>query len=89
MGFLPAVDLKYIICTQILQVTYENHQRQFSVVSISANRSRSERDEDLAHDLESLSIDSQSRVWTVGWDTVVSICGNDTHNDVPPSHKVL
>ncbi|KAG6872380.1 hypothetical protein C0995_010194, partial [Termitomyces sp. Mi166 len=80
------VDLKYITCTQILEVTYETRKRQFSVVSISASRSEPEHNEDLAHDLESLSIDSQSRLWTVGWDTVVSIYGNDTHN-VALSHK--
>ncbi|KAG5728058.1 ATPase family gene 2 protein [Termitomyces sp. T112] len=82
------VDLKYITCTQILEVTYENRKRQFSVVSISANRSKPEHNEDLSHDLESLSIDSQSRLWTVGWDTVVSIYGTHTHNVTPHKQEV-
>ncbi|KAG6889120.1 hypothetical protein C0992_006342, partial [Termitomyces sp. T32_za158] len=86
MGIPPAVDLKYLISTQILEVTYENRQRQFSVVSISSDRSKPEHDEDLSHDLESLSVDSRSKLWTVGWDTVVSIYGSDTHN-ATPSHK--
>ncbi|KAG6811242.1 hypothetical protein H0H92_008412 [Tricholoma furcatifolium] len=80
------VDLKYITCAQILEVTYETKKRRFSVISITSNRSESEHVPTLAHDLESLSIDSHSKLWTVGWDSTILISGTGTH-EVAPAHK--
>ncbi|KAF5374178.1 hypothetical protein D9615_008879 [Tricholomella constricta] len=81
------VDLNYITCTQILELTYEGRKRRFSVSSISTQQSERERHEDeLTHDLESLSIASQSKLWVVGWDSTVLLSGTEAH-ERPPAHK--
>ncbi|KAG6917166.1 hypothetical protein DXG01_003602 [Tephrocybe rancida] len=80
------VDLKYITCSQVLEVNYEDRKRQFSVISISTNRSEPVPEEDLAHDLNNLSIDSKSNLWAVSWDSTVSLYGTDTH-EASSSHK--
>ncbi|KAF8073388.1 P-loop containing nucleoside triphosphate hydrolase protein [Lyophyllum atratum] len=80
------VDLKYITSAQILEVPYEGQNRRFSVASISIQRSEPEGDE-LAHDLESLSIAPQSKLWAVGWDSLVLISGIETPEQEPPHKK--
>ncbi|KAG6856285.1 hypothetical protein H0H87_005895 [Tephrocybe sp. NHM501043] len=80
------VALKYITCAQVLEVNYETRTRRFAVISISTNRSEPEPVEGVAHDLKSLSINSQSKLWAVGWDSTISIYGSDAH-EVAPVHK--
>ncbi|GLB45448.1 putative AAA domain (dynein-related subfamily) [Lyophyllum shimeji] len=77
------VALKYITCAQIVEVPYEGRKRRFSVAAVSTQRPEPGTDE-LAHDLKSLSIAPQNKLWAVGWDTVVLISGVEAHE---PLHK--
>ncbi|KAI0775577.1 AAA family ATPase [Trametes elegans] len=65
------IDLGYLTPTQTLDVVYEGKTRRFTVSSVSTQR---ETDEgaDLAAGVEALSLaDSPSKLWTVGWETIV------------------
>jgi len=78
------VALKYITCAQIVEVLYEGRKRRFSVTAVSTQRPEPEgHTDELAHDLESLSIASQTKLWAVGWDSVVLISGIVTHQQKP------
>jgi AAA family ATPase len=84
------VDLKYLTHTQIVEVVYEGHTRQFSVVSVTAFRAaKNESDDDLAEVLQSLSIQSKPQVWTVGWDSYVRILESKIDKKSEVAHKVL
>ncbi|KAH8082458.1 AAA family ATPase [Cristinia sonorae] len=73
------VHLKYLTPTQTLDVTYEGVSRRFKLVSVSAQLNNdSDSAEELAYDLQKLDISRSSNLWTVGWDTVVTIL--DTEN---------
>ncbi|KZT22814.1 AAA-domain-containing protein [Neolentinus lepideus HHB14362 ss-1] len=68
------VDLKFLTPTQTVEVVYEGRRRTFTVLSVSAqSRCVSDDSTALAEDLQSLSIHSPTRLWTVGWDTTVII----------------
>lgn len=68
------VDLKYLTHTQIVEIVYEGHTRQFSVVSVSSVQvSRNQSADDLEERFGSLSVRSEPQVWTVGWDSCVRI----------------
>lgn len=76
------MDLKYITITQVLEILYEGRLRRFSVVSISQN-SQSQKGS-LTHKIEALSLESKPQLWTVNWDSKISI----VENDAPISKKV-
>ncbi|EPQ54885.1 AAA-domain-containing protein [Gloeophyllum trabeum ATCC 11539] len=69
------VDLKYLTPTQTVEVVYEGRRRQFTVSSVSSQSSRADNKgiADLTETLQSLSIDSPTQLWTVGWDTTVIV----------------
>ena len=80
------MDLKYITHTQIVEVIYEGHTRQFSVLSVSSvRRAADEGIDDLAKGLESLSIQSKPQVWAVDWDSSVRLLEKnvDHPSDMP------
>lgn len=71
------VDLKYLTPSQIVDVVYEGHSRRFAVEAVSASKNTSGDDlAVLASDLDQLSLESKPRLWTVGWDTFVTIVNN-------------
>ena len=66
--------MKYLTASQTLDVTYEGVSRRFKVVSVSTHAAVDGDETDLlAHDLQNLDISQSSKLWTVGWDTVVTI----------------
>jgi AAA family ATPase len=79
------VDLKYLTSTQTVEVAYEGFSRRFTVDSISPT---SAAGQDLVVSLEALSFNSSSQLWTVGWDTSVSILANETKREFV-DHKVI
>lgn len=87
------MNLKFVTNTQVIEVLYEGRTRQFAVTSIYPTKTDSRADH-LVDDLNTLSLDSESRreVWTVGWNTVLRI--TEAERDAPPgagqntTHKV-
>lgn len=68
------VHLKYLTSTQTLDVTYEGAIRRFKVVSVSTSVEKEEEStDDLAQELQKLDINPSTSLWTVGWDTLVTI----------------
>ncbi|KAJ7505432.1 AAA family ATPase [Mycena galericulata] len=65
------VDLKYVTSAQTIEVTYEQQVRRFAVIPPS-----SQRGENLESQLSDLSLATPCQVWTVGWDTTVTLVGN-------------
>ena len=81
------VNLKYVTPTQSLDVIYEGQCRRFAVASVSTfNETQPNQIEDLAADLSRLKLTNPRQLWTVGWDTMVSII--DEKKDLPPPEKV-
>lgn len=84
------MDLKYLTPTQVVEVTYEGQARRFAVSSISQRRLTGEESaNDLARQLGTLSVESRTQLWTVGWDTSVSIIENEVSGKSEPIHKVI
>ncbi|KAJ7758519.1 AAA family ATPase [Mycena maculata] len=65
------VDLKYITSAQIVEVTYEQEVRRFLVVPPSSQQA-----ENLETQFDALSLAAPRQIYTVGWDTSVSLVGN-------------
>lgn len=66
--------VKYVTPTQTLEVTYEGQRRRFSLCHVSTqNHAASGHIEDLAADLETLSLRTRAQLWIVGWDTEISL----------------
>ena len=70
------VDLKYLTRNQVIEVVYESESRRF--VFGSASTSSEDSVSGLADGLSQMSVEPRSAprmqsVWTVGWDTAVSI----------------
>lgn len=73
------VDINYITKSQIVQVTYEGRARRFAIESI--NGSVLDEDESLSlqlakttlADSPSTTAPSRPQLWTVTWDTTVSL----------------
>lgn len=83
------VNLKYIISTQIVEVPYEGEVRRFSIESVSAHHSApSGSVSTITRDLNSLAIQVKPSLWTVGWDTIISILEDVADNDVGLTQKV-
>ena len=75
------MDLKFLTNTQNVEVAFEGRSRRFEVVAISASDFSSD-DEQLAHSFQDMSLVSQNTLWTVTWDTFVSVV-NDTKVSKP------
>ena len=75
------MDLKFLANTQNVEVVFEGRPRRFEVVAISASDFTSD-DEQLAHSFQDMSLVSQSALWTVTWDTFVSVV-NDAKESKP------
>ena len=74
------MDLKYITATQTLEVVYEGQRRTFRLHSVSTHSDGLDAAvEALSQGLEDIKLNDASRVWTVGWDTIVNIV--DDHED--------
>ncbi|KAI0345536.1 AAA family ATPase [Trametopsis cervina] len=75
------VSLKYLTVTQAIEVTYEGQLRRFQVVAVSVheNGTTSTSGEDFVRSFQELSLQSRPSLWTVGWDTSVSITADATH----------
>ncbi|KAJ4485921.1 AAA family ATPase [Lentinula aciculospora] len=67
------VDVRYITSTQTLEVTYEGTPRRYSVEAVAAAKTPRTTIVDLSERFETLGVDSQPNIWTVSWDTVVTI----------------
>ncbi|EKM47994.1 uncharacterized protein PHACADRAFT_214999, partial [Phanerochaete carnosa HHB-10118-sp] len=68
------VDLKYITHSQLVEVVYEGRNRRFAVQSVSRAINNGQNDlNELATNLNELALDSKPKLWTVGWDTFVTI----------------
>ncbi|KAI0093429.1 AAA family ATPase [Irpex rosettiformis] len=66
------VDLKFLTGAQITEVVYEGHKRRFQVVAVSTTNVSSD-DDQLTQNFHEMSLSSQISLWTVTWDTFVSI----------------
>jgi AAA family ATPase len=83
------VDLKYITHTQIVEVVYEGHTRQFSVISISSAQPTSDGTiDDLTKGFQSFSVQFSPQIWTVGWDSSVRIVENEDDSELGTIYKV-
>ncbi|KAG1810902.1 P-loop containing nucleoside triphosphate hydrolase protein [Suillus subaureus] len=77
------INLKYILSTQIIEVSYQGEIRTFSIDSVSAHHSApSGSVNTITRDLNSLAIQVSPSLWTAGWDTIVSILEDVAENDV-------
>lgn len=77
------INLKYILSTQIIEVSYQGEIRTFSIDSVSAHRTASSGSVNtISRDLNSLAIQAKPSLWTAGWDTIVSILEDVVDNDV-------
>ncbi|GAW04381.1 AAA family ATPase [Lentinula edodes] len=78
------VDIKYLTSTQTLEVMYEGRPRRFCVISVATTNTptsplKTDIDE-VSERFGALGWKSQPCIWTVSWDTVVTITEND-HTD--------
>lgn len=88
--FFTQVDLKYITDAQIIEFAFEGKRRRFAIDSIAAKISPDATDDpsQLPWTFSVLSIDSPPQLWSVTWDSVISIATNDIPNKDAASHKV-
>ncbi|KAJ3882723.1 P-loop containing nucleoside triphosphate hydrolase protein, partial [Lentinula edodes] len=78
------VDIKYLTSTQTLEVMYEGRPRRYCVISVATTNTptsplKTDIDE-VSERFGALGWKSQPCIWTVSWDTVVTITEND-HTD--------
>lgn len=86
MGRLP-VNLKYVTAAQLLDVTFEGQSRRFAISSVSAFKDAQANEiEDVAADLSRMNLANSKKLWTVGWDTIITVI--DENNDLPDPKKV-
>ncbi|KAH9480068.1 ATPase family gene 2 protein [Psilocybe cubensis] len=75
------VDLKYITNDQIIECNYEGQLRRFTIHSTApkSNKKQNTNDigENLSQDLKKLSVGSETQVWSVSWDCIVSVQEDD------------
>ncbi|KAI0686843.1 AAA family ATPase [Cytidiella melzeri] len=67
------VDLKYLTESQVVEVVFEGNTRRFQVASVSVNGKTTASDEELVKDFQNISLSSRPSLWTVSWDTFVSV----------------
>ncbi|EIW81549.1 AAA-domain-containing protein [Coniophora puteana RWD-64-598 SS2] len=84
-----AVNLKYILPTQIVELRYEGQLRRFEVESITPMQvSAASSANDLAQSVQALSIKTPApQIWTVGWDVAVHIVDADADASGELAHK--
>ncbi|KAJ3895510.1 P-loop containing nucleoside triphosphate hydrolase protein [Lentinula edodes] len=75
------VDIKYLTSTQTLEVMYEGRPRRYCVISVATTNTptsplKTDIDE-VSERFGALGWKSQPCIWTVSWDTVVTITEND------------
>ncbi|KAJ3870319.1 P-loop containing nucleoside triphosphate hydrolase protein [Lentinula novae-zelandiae] len=75
------VDIKYLTSTQTLEVMYEGRPRRYCVISVATTNTpisplKTNIDKVSEH-FGALGLISQPCIWTVSWDTVVTITEND------------
>lgn len=71
------VDLKYLTSTQVIEVVYEGKTRRFELHSVSTQHSDApDSVAALAADLDNLGLHSTPQLWTVGWDSFVTVVDN-------------
>jgi len=72
-----AVDLKYVLSTQVVQVQYEGRMRLFSVAAVSTRKQNTkDPDSDMSASVGALTMDVIARLYIVDWDTAVAIEDN-------------
>ena len=82
------VGLKFITSSQIVAVSYEGRPWRFFIDSISVRPpGTGDLVSSITEEVKLLSVQSHPRLWTVGWDTTVSILQNHT-DQVDYPHKV-
>lgn len=79
-SFTKSVDLKYITNYQTFDVFYEGQIRRFVVSAVSSQQHAQETPETLVDDLQNMSVDVPPQLWTFGWDTAISIEGDESKN---------
>lgn len=83
------MDLKYITPTQVLELTYEGRPRRFTVVSASVKKATDQRTvDDITLDFANLAVQSPYQLWTIGWDTSVSVVGETNRHENAEKLKV-
>ncbi|CAL1713789.1 unnamed protein product [Somion occarium] len=76
------VNLKYLSPTQTLDVVYEGQCRRFSLASVSTMKGTVPVElDDLTNGLSKLSLQTTPQLWTVGWDTIVTLIDEKPSND--------
>ncbi|KAF4621779.1 hypothetical protein D9613_012097 [Agrocybe pediades] len=86
------VDLKYITNNQVIEFSYEGQQRRFSILFITARNASTSGTDDptnrLAEEFKKLSMQSATQIWSVSWDSSVTIHTNDfSKNPESAAHK--
>jgi AAA family ATPase len=78
-----SVDLKYLTPGQLVQVVYEGRPRRFRVVTSGDALDATDR---LTAQMDALSVTSpRPRIWSVGWDAVVSLDTLDDPSSARPA----
>lgn len=67
------VDLKYVTARQVVEVTYEGRTLRFQIARVSALADDSADDSDITQSLQELSLKPSAVLWTISWDTLVTI----------------
>jgi len=68
------VDLKYVLSTQVIQIQYESRKRFFSVATVSTRTpNASDSGAKLSERLGALSMDDDTHIYIIDWDTTVTI----------------
>ncbi|KAF9263698.1 AAA-domain-containing protein [Marasmius fiardii PR-910] len=75
-ALVQPVDLKYITTSQAIEIVYEGRPRRFTFAFASSSESNGA---DLTTHLENLNLAQphNAKVWTVGWDSTVTIVDDD------------
>jgi hypothetical protein len=68
------VDLKYVLSTQVIQIQYESRNRFFSVATVSTRTPNAgDSGAKLSERLGALSMDDDTHIYIIDWDTSVAI----------------
>lgn len=85
------VDLKHITNDQIIEYTYEGQSRRFAIHSITRKSSVKVEpegaNEKLVQEFKNLTVDAPLELWSVSWDSLVTI-QDEVPTEEDPSHKV-
>ncbi|KAF9234685.1 P-loop containing nucleoside triphosphate hydrolase protein [Melanogaster broomeanus] len=82
------IGLKFLTPSQIIEVPYEGRPRRFCVDFVLARPlGTGDSVRSITKDVKFLSINPQTTLWTVGWDTFVELFDSDPHDQVDYPHK--